>query len=82
MVESTAVSYERYLKAKVVRGFSFTLWRGIDGGEWSAPFPGHFNLRKEPQYPLNRRLEGGGVVGVGILLVWTLQRREGQAVNL
>jgi hypothetical protein len=31
----------------------------LDGGEWSAQRPGHFNLwGKSPQYPLDRRLGG------------------------
>jgi hypothetical protein len=28
----------------------------LDGGEWSASRPGHFNLGKRPLYPLDRRL--------------------------
>jgi len=30
----------------------------LDGGEWSTLCPGHINPRKEPQYPMNRRLGG------------------------
>jgi len=30
----------------------------LHGGEWSASFPGHFTIWKEPTHPLDKRLGG------------------------